>query len=71
MRSVVLITCPTTGDLVQTGVTADVLDELRSGSPATTIRRRLSACLAKRYGNSPSVASWSVTNRRSELLPAK
>jgi hypothetical protein len=28
VRSVVLIICPQTGDLVPTGVTADVLDEL-------------------------------------------
>ena len=28
VRSVVLITCPQTGDLVPTGVTADVLAEL-------------------------------------------
>lgn len=28
MRSVVLISCPRNGDLVPTGVTADVLDEL-------------------------------------------
>ena len=28
MRSVVLIVCPQTGDLVPTGATADVLDEL-------------------------------------------
>jgi hypothetical protein len=30
VRSVALITCPQTGDLVPTGVTADVLDELPS-----------------------------------------
>ncbi len=28
MRSVVLIVCPQTGDLVPTGATADVLDQL-------------------------------------------
>ena len=28
MRSVVLISCPRNGDLVTTGITADVLDEL-------------------------------------------
>ena len=40
MRSVVLIMCPQTGDLVPTGVTADVLDEL----PAVNVLNGCAGC---------------------------
>ena len=40
VRSVVLITCPRTGDLVPTGVTADVLDEL----PAVNVLNGCAEC---------------------------
>jgi hypothetical protein len=40
VRSVVLITCPQTGELVPTGVTADVLDEL----PAVNVLNGCAEC---------------------------